>query len=106
MPKLSNSVPKYRRHKASGQAIVTLAGKNQYLGPYGTKASRLEYDRLISEWVADGRPVFGDKRPDSLSINELLAAFLRVHLGLESAVESVSLTLACSLKLDPRVMRV
>jgi hypothetical protein len=26
MPRLSQSLPKYRRHKASGQAIVTLNG--------------------------------------------------------------------------------
>jgi hypothetical protein len=33
MPKLLNSLPKYRRHKASGQAIVTLCGNDFYLGP-------------------------------------------------------------------------
>lgn len=26
MPRLSQAVPKYRKHKASGQAIVTLTG--------------------------------------------------------------------------------
>jgi hypothetical protein len=46
MPRLTHSVPKYRRHRASGQAVVTLADKDHYLGPHGTKASRLEYDRV------------------------------------------------------------
>ena len=56
MPKLAaNKVPSYRHHKQSGQAIVTLSGRDHVLGPYGSKASRLEYDRLIAEWVASGR---------------------------------------------------
>ncbi len=55
MPRLSNSVPKYRKHRASGQAVVTLNGRDFYLGPHNTKASRLEYDRLTSEWLANDR---------------------------------------------------
>lgn len=55
MPRLVNSVPKYRRHRATNQAIVTLNGHGHYLGPYGSKASRIEYDRLIGEWLAAGR---------------------------------------------------
>ena len=31
MPLLSHSTPKYRHHKASGQAIVTLDGRDFYL---------------------------------------------------------------------------
>lgn len=55
MPRLVHTVPKYRRHRGSKQAIVTLNGRDHYLGPHGTKASRLEYDRLIGEWLAAGR---------------------------------------------------
>jgi hypothetical protein len=33
-------VPSYRRHKPSKQAVVTLYGKDFYLGRYGTKESR------------------------------------------------------------------
>lgn len=47
--------PKYRKHKRSGQAIVTLSGRDIYLGPHGTKASKSEYDRVICEWLANGR---------------------------------------------------
>ena len=47
MPRLTNSVPKYRKHRASGQAIVEIGGKTHYLGPHGTKASKVEYDRLV-----------------------------------------------------------
>ena len=55
MPKLINAVPKYRKHKASGQAIVTLCGRDFYLGPHGSKTSIAEYDRLIAEWLANAR---------------------------------------------------
>ncbi len=56
MPRQSSSfVPKYRKHRANGQAIVTICGVDHYLGPHGTKASRLEYDRLIGEWLQNGR---------------------------------------------------
>ena len=54
-PRLIASNPKYRQHRASGQAIVTLDGRDFYLGAHGTTASRQEYDRLICEWLAAGR---------------------------------------------------
>jgi hypothetical protein len=42
------SVPSYRRHKQSGQAVVTLPDglggrRDILLGQYGSKESRLEY---------------------------------------------------------------
>ena len=51
----SVSTPSYRRHKRSGQAVVTIGGTDHYLGPWKSKASRTEYDRLIGEWLANGR---------------------------------------------------
>jgi integrase len=56
MPKIVRATPKYRHHKASGQAVVTICGRDNYLGPWRSKASRIEYDRLIGEWLAAGRP--------------------------------------------------
>jgi hypothetical protein len=57
MPKLVNSLPKYRKHRASGQAIVTLNGRDHYLGPHGTKTSKIEYDRLVAEYLTSGRAI-------------------------------------------------
>ena len=74
MPKLSNSVPKYRKHRASGQAVVTLNGRDLYLGPHGTKASRVEYDRLTSEWLANGRNLPTGQAND-LTVAELLLRY-------------------------------
>jgi hypothetical protein len=55
VPRLVYSAPKYRKHKASGQAIVTICGTDHYLGPYRSQASVDEYDRLVGEWRARGR---------------------------------------------------
>jgi hypothetical protein len=51
--------PTYRKHKGSGQAVVTLNGRDIYLGKYGTKASRDEYNRSIGEWLAKRPAVAG-----------------------------------------------
>jgi integrase len=53
-------VPSYRRHKQSGQAIVTLTDglgqrKDVLLGPWKSKESREEYARVIAEWEVNGR---------------------------------------------------
>jgi integrase len=76
MPKLRNTVPRYRKHKASGQAIVNLNGQDFYLGPHGTRASKREYDRLIGEWLTGGRQqrVTSD---EGLTITEAMAAYWR-----------------------------
>ena len=55
MPARSLRTPSYRLHKPTGQAVVTLDGRDFYLGKHGTPASRAEYDRLIAEWLANGR---------------------------------------------------
>lgn len=60
MPRLGNRVPQYRRHKQSGQGIVTINGRDYLLGPYGTSASKLEYDRLVTEWLSSGRSTSSD----------------------------------------------
>jgi len=38
-------VRKYAQHKASGQARVTVNGKDHYLGPYGSPESGRRYAR-------------------------------------------------------------
>ncbi len=61
MPRTARfSNPKYPKHRAIGQAIVTIAGCDQYLGPHGTKASRIEHDPLIAKWLATGRPTYAE----------------------------------------------
>jgi integrase len=57
---------------------VTLGGRDFYLGKFGSAESRSEYDRLLAEWLANGRTV---PRADAavgpdLTVNEMLEAFL------------------------------
>src|SRR5262249_17228719 len=54
VPKLTKKLPSYRHHKVSGQAIVTLAGRDHYLGAHGSPESIDAYKRLIGEWTAAG----------------------------------------------------
>ncbi|MEO9932647.1 tyrosine-type recombinase/integrase [Rhodopirellula bahusiensis] len=80
MPKLSKSLPKYRKHKASGQAVVTIAGRDHYLGPHGTAASKREYDRRIAEYLATGRRgVIEDET--QIRVIEVLAAYWKFAKG-------------------------
>ena len=55
MPRLNHALPRYSMHRASGQAVVTIGGRDHYLGPFGSDASHRARDRLIAQWLADGR---------------------------------------------------
>jgi integrase len=68
-------VPSYRHHKPSGQAVVTLDEKDFYLGPWNSKASRREYDRLTGEWLANGRRLPASLCASQLTITELAACY-------------------------------
>jgi len=80
MPIEKNSLtPAYRLHRPSGRAVVTLDGKDFYLGPWGSEESRREYDRLLAEWLASGRRLPVAARPASasrvLTVGELILAY-------------------------------
>jgi integrase len=74
VPKLKHLTPSYRRHKATGQAVVTLAGRDIYLGKHNTAASRREYSRIIGEWTASGGTLTAQH---DLTVVELCAPFMR-----------------------------
>jgi len=42
--------PSYRFHKARRCAVVTIAGKDHYLGAYDSPESWEKYHRLVAEW--------------------------------------------------------
>lgn len=54
MPKLKNRTPKMCRHH-KGQAFVWINGKQRWLGRWGSDDAREKYDRLVAEWLANGR---------------------------------------------------
>jgi integrase len=70
----TGKLPSFCKHRATGRAVVRLSGKDIYLGPYGSAAAKAEYDRLIAEWLANGRQLL---RPDDgLSVAELILAYV------------------------------
>jgi integrase len=85
MPRLTRKLPSYRLHKPSGQAVVTINGRDHYLGAFGTPESRAEYDRIIAEYLANWQtrsaisPAIdaGSIQSNDLTINEMLLAFWR-----------------------------
>ena len=72
-------VPSYRLHKASGQAITTIAGRDIYLGAFNSERSRAEYERLIGEFLVSGRtaPRRRAERAESLTVAELVVAYTK-----------------------------
>src|SRR5258708_1768103 len=72
---MSPRTPSYRLHKPTGQAVVTLDGRDFYLGKHATEASRAEYDRLIAEWLAHGRRLPRAGGGD-LTVNELILRYV------------------------------
>jgi integrase len=75
--------PRYRLHKKSGKAIVTLpygngVRRDVLLGEWQSPASKAEYARVIAEWSAGGRPWEKDAQARAgLSVAELLEAFFK-----------------------------
>ena len=55
MRKPNVSVPSYRHHKPSGQAVVTLSGQDHYLGRWDSESSKTEYKRRLSEWLVTSK---------------------------------------------------
>ncbi len=71
--------PAYRLYKRTGQAVVTLNGQDHYLGLHGTAMSRMAYDVLVGEWLANGRRM--PAQETSVSVTELAAAYWRFAQG-------------------------
>ncbi len=80
MPR-KNSPPKYRLHKARNCGVVTIDGKNHYLGRYGSPESHEKYSRLIAEWshrsvACEARRLPLPPEPKEFTINELILRYL------------------------------
>lgn len=68
-------VPGFTKHKASGQAVVRLNGKDHYLGRFGSDEAATAYERLISEWLAGGRQPLATDADAELTVEEVLARY-------------------------------
>src|SRR5262245_38829586 len=73
------SLPSYRLHRQSGQAVVTLidgfGGRRAVLlGRYDSAAGKKKYDQVIAEWTGNGRRLRA-AAADDISVNELALAY-------------------------------
>jgi len=74
-------IPSYRRHKQSGQAVVTLTDaltgrrRDVLLGRHDTKASKEEYKRVVLDWEANERRLPGAAPVEDLTIAELIRRY-------------------------------
>jgi integrase len=80
MSKSKNDVPSYRRHRASGRAVVTLNGVDHYLGAWNSPESKAEYDRVVAEWMTRGRRLASRRvaagKADDMLLKELILGYV------------------------------
>lgn len=67
-------LPTYRLHKASGQAITRIFGRDYYLGPFDSPESKKEFARLLAESLTNSS--FGIQKA-SVSVAEAVLAYLK-----------------------------
>lgn len=70
MPRPKNPIPKLRPH-SSGQARVTIDGKDFLLGPMGSPQAEEAYRRIVAQWLAKEGPFAPAEGP--ITITEVLA---------------------------------
>jgi len=71
---------KYRHHKAKNLAVVTFAGRDIYLGTFGTAESKQEYRRLVAEYIQSGAMPRTEIATE-ISVIEVIAAYLKFAKG-------------------------
>lgn len=79
MPKLTKSLPRIRKHKASGQAVIYLDGQTIYLGRYGSKVAKEQFDTVVSEWLSQNRSLPAQRKviEDRATVNDVCLSYLR-----------------------------
>ena len=79
MPRLFHRPPKYRLHKGTKQAVVSLNGRRIYLGPYGSERSHQKYQEVLKQWQAE-RQKAKDAAKEESSAEALAKAITPVTL--------------------------
>jgi integrase len=92
--------PKYSLHKATGQARVTLDGKDHYLGQYGSTESRRRYNQLVEQylqrWAVRASSISSDRTIGSLVLlydDEHVQTHYRKHGRPTSEVACIKIAL-------------
>src|SRR6266851_3606305 len=74
MARPRNGIPQPRRH-SSGQARVTIDGKDHLLGPFGTPQADEAYRRVVAQWLAKEGPFLPRANAAPVTVAELLANY-------------------------------
>lgn len=71
--------PAYRLHKARNCAVVTINGRNHYLGAWQSPESHEKYARLVAEWSRNNGalPATVPTQAGPLTASELVLAYFR-----------------------------
>lgn len=83
MPR-TNRPPSYRYHKARKCAVVTIFGKNRYLGPYGSPESHEAYERWLAKWRAmidSPLPDPSEDQSGDVTVNWVILKYLTFAAG-------------------------
>lgn len=73
-------IPKLCHHKATGQAVVRLNGKDHYCGPWGSERSSATYERLIARWLSAGRQLPQEADGAPLSVTQVIDLYWHRHV--------------------------
>ena len=102
--------PKYRLHRTSGRAVVTLVDSRTYrrrdvwLGKHDTPESRAKYHNIIGEWEANGRRL--EEKPEDaragggVSVRSALDQYREYIQPLVSPSHGVTIARALQLTID------
>src|SRR5688572_4897499 len=80
---MSVRVPKYRLHKATGQALVEIRGRRTYLGKYDSPSSHERYRQIIAEFMS-AKPVPASTPTTNaapLRVDELILLYFQYAKG-------------------------
>lgn len=79
MPR-TKAIPAYCLHKPSGQARVRIDGKDHYLGPHGSEASKREYEQIVRRPITARAAAEVRARVEiatDLTVSERIAGYLQ-----------------------------
>jgi integrase len=78
-------VPSYRLHRPSGRAVVTIRGRDYYLGIFNSEESHKQYKQLIAD-LLDGR-IPEQRHKTKLTIAEAIERYTSHLVGSESRAD-------------------
>jgi integrase len=79
-------IPSMCLHKATGQSVVRLNGKDVYCGVHGTQEAQEKYERAVAEWLLTNQPAPLSVEAENqaghhdITVNELVLAYWSRHV--------------------------